>query len=398
MAEWHLVTSEYPPQPGGVSDYTQLVARGLVAAGDAVHVWAARRDDSENHGAENRATAAKSVQVHREFGKFAPADLRRVGKLLDQFPAPRRLLVQWVPQGFGYRSVNLAFCWWLWGRAKVKHDRVELMVHEPFLPFREGTRKQDLAAAAHRLMITLLLNAASRVWVSIPSWETQLRPFALGKNKPFAWLPVPSNIPVVDDPAGSAEVRARYAVSGRSLVGHFGAYDAYLTKAMLELLPPLVSENVKLAVVLLGNGSTDLRTRLLALHPGLSQSVYATGRLSAAELSRHVSACDLMLQPYQDGVSGRRTSVMTALAHGIPVVTTSGKATESCWHESGAVNLSPVEDRTALPAAIRRLLADPVELRRLARAGHILYEDRFALRHIVAQLRDFVLTASVGQS
>ncbi len=26
---WHIVTGEYPPQPGGVSDYTEAVARGL---------------------------------------------------------------------------------------------------------------------------------------------------------------------------------------------------------------------------------------------------------------------------------------------------------------------------------------------------------------------------------
>src|SRR5207248_6476969 len=29
MIEWHVLTGEYPPQPGGVSDYTRQVARGL---------------------------------------------------------------------------------------------------------------------------------------------------------------------------------------------------------------------------------------------------------------------------------------------------------------------------------------------------------------------------------
>ncbi len=36
---WHIITGEYPPAIGGVSSYTQLVAEGLAAAGDAVHVW-----------------------------------------------------------------------------------------------------------------------------------------------------------------------------------------------------------------------------------------------------------------------------------------------------------------------------------------------------------------------
>ena len=40
----------------------------------------------------------------------------------------------------------------------VESDRnvVELMVHEPFLAFREGSWRQDLVALVHRLMITVL--------------------------------------------------------------------------------------------------------------------------------------------------------------------------------------------------------------------------------------------------
>ena len=39
MTTWHIITGEYPPAPGGVSDYTEAVAAGLAAAGDEVHVW-----------------------------------------------------------------------------------------------------------------------------------------------------------------------------------------------------------------------------------------------------------------------------------------------------------------------------------------------------------------------
>ena len=38
--QWHILTGEYPPQPGGVSDYSRMVAHGLAAAGDEVVVWA----------------------------------------------------------------------------------------------------------------------------------------------------------------------------------------------------------------------------------------------------------------------------------------------------------------------------------------------------------------------
>jgi glycosyltransferase involved in cell wall biosynthesis len=264
------------------------------------------------------------------------------------------------------------------------------MVHEPFLAFGEGSRKQDMAAAVHRLMVVLLLRAASHVWVSIPDWETQLRPYLLGQKKSFGWLPVPSNIPVIDDPEGVARIRAQYALPDAQLVGHFGAYDRYMTDLMLELLPSLLTGHDKLSVMLLGKGSLELRNQLIDLHPELSRSVRATGALSTEDVSRHISACDVMLQPYQDGVSGRRTSVMTALSHGVPVVTTSGKATESCWSENHAVKSTKVGDVSGMVDAVQYLLADVTERHDVAAAGRTLYERYFDEKRLVAKLTEVV--------
>lgn len=389
----HIITCEYPPQSGGVSDYTELVAQGLAATGDVVHVWCPPAGNVSAAAVESGTAASAGLFVHRELGRFTPAALRRVGQSLDQFAAPRQLLVQWVPQGYGYRSLNLPFCFWLWQRARLHHDQIEIMVHEPFLAFSEGSIKQDLAAAVHRFMIVILLKAASCVWVSIPDWETCLRPFVIGKDKAFGWLPVPSNIPVIEDAGGSSAVRARYAFPGAPLVGHFGAYDRYLMELMLELLPRLLARQEKLSVMLVGRGSIELRERLIKQHSDLSQHVRATGELDAAEISRHLSACDLMLQPYQDGVSGRRTSVMTALAHGIAVVTTTGKATESIWAESNAVSLVEAGNIQAVVAATERLLSDKEARDSLSNSAISLYRERFDLRHVVSALRRSAQTA-----
>lgn len=318
---------------------------------------------------------------------MSPADLRRVGRMLDAFPEPRRLLVQWVPQGYGYRSLNLPFCLWLRSRAKHKHDQVELMVHEPFLAFAEGSRKQDVAAAVHRLMIVTLLQAASHVWVSIPDWETKLRRFARGNEKSFSWLPVPSNTPVIDDPDSSARIRERYILTGGSLIGHFGAYDRYLTEFMLKLLPTLINDSNNFALLLIGKGSRELRDRVVEANKKMANLVHASGMLSAKDLSLHISACDVMLQPYQDGVSGRRTSVMSALAHGVPVITTEGKATESCWAESNAVALTRVGDVHGMVEVVNSLLDDQKRRDSLGNLGQNLYRETFAIEQTISALR-----------
>src|SRR5262245_16602075 len=116
--QWHIITGEYPPQPGGVSDYTRLVAQTLAASGDEVHVWSPRA------GAVTEKDA--NVVVHSDLGNIGFADLRRMNRMLDRFPAPRHLLVQWVPHAYGYRSINLLFCLWLWFRCKRYGDQLQL--------------------------------------------------------------------------------------------------------------------------------------------------------------------------------------------------------------------------------------------------------------------------------
>lgn len=396
-AAWHIITSEYPPQTGGVSDYTRMIAGGLANAGDEVHVWCPASERTPG-GATNAADgrdasetpAAPAASVHRELGSFTPSDLKRAGLLLDQFPAPRRLLVQWVPHGYGYRSMNLPFCLWLRRRAVKHHDVVEVMVHEPYLAFGDGSWKQSGVAAVHRLMTIVLLKAARRVWMSISGWETLLRPYAFGRALPFTWLPIGSNIAVVDNPSRVAAVRAHYTMDHSHIVGHFGTYDRNTSELLLQSAPALLRENLDCILLLLGYGSEHMRTKFTATHPQLAERIHAAGALAAGELSLYLSACDVLLQPYIDGVSTRRTSLMAGLAHGRAIVTTRGRFTEPLWAESEAVALVPADDIEALVKQTASLLADETSRRQLSASAKELYDKRFAIQRTIVTLRDTV--------
>ena len=215
-----------------------------------------------------------------------------------------------------------------------------------------------------------------------------MRPYALGRKVEFKWLPIASNIPVVDDPAGVDAIRARYTRDGGALMGHFGTYDRHVANLLLQSVPELMKNGRPQAVLLLGRGSEAMREQLIGKLPALAGRVHASGTLSAAELSLPVSACDVMLQPYIDGVSSRRTSTMVALAHGVPVVTTSGILTEQLWDQSRAVALVPVADLPRLVATAQSLLLDLVARRRLSIAGKSLYAEQFEMTRIISSLRD----------
>jgi glycosyltransferase involved in cell wall biosynthesis len=376
---WHIITSEYPPQAGGVSDYTYLVSAGLAGQGDEVHVWCPASSSIQPR--------EDGVAVHRELGAITPADLRRVGRRLDQFPAPRRILVQWVPHGYGRRSMNVAFCWWLWNRAAGHGDRVEIMLHEPYLPFRAGSVRQNAAALVHRLMTILLLRAPERVWVSIPEWTRCWRPYALGRRVRFEWLPIPSSIRVADNPVGVQTARGRYAAKDSVLAGHFGTYGWPITSLLEPVLMALAEDPGNITVLLMGIGSEQFREALVRKQPRLGGLFHATGALSPEDLSCHVAACDLLIQPYPDGVSSRRTSFMVGLSHGKPIVTTTGPLSEPFWEDTGALALAPAGDTNAFLNLVRRLQTDASERERMGRAAKALYHQRFDISHTITSLR-----------
>ncbi len=374
---WHVITGEYPPQVGGVADYTSLVVAGLAAEGDEVHVWCP----------PHAGTPAQpdGVTVHHELGAMRPQDLCAIGQHLDRFPAPRRILVQWVPHGFGYRSMNLPFCLWLWNRAR-HGDRVEIMAHEPFLPFRKGALRQNVAALVHRLMTLVLLRKADRVWMSIPEWENFWRPYALGRPIPFRWLPIPSTIPRFDNPSRVRALRKRYVGEDGFLIGHFGTYGSSITSILEPVLVALAGDPGR-TLLLMGQGSGAYREALIGRHPDLRSLVQEAGSLNAEELSCHVAACDLLFQPYPDGVSSRRTSCMLALSHGKTVLTNLGGLSENFWQGSGAVVLAPTADARTFVGLLREVVSDQERRDSIGRFAAKLYQDRFDISHTVVALR-----------
>jgi glycosyltransferase involved in cell wall biosynthesis len=153
-------------------------------------------------------------------------------------------------------------------------------------------------------------------------------------------------------------------------------------------LTSLLAEDATLSAVCVGAGSEAFVRALVDIRPSLAGRVHATARLSPADVSLHLTACDLLLQPYPDGVTTRRTSVMAGLANARPILTTSGSLTEQIWSATTAAAMVPADNANAFHFAARELLADPGRLAEIASRGDTAYRAHFALDHTIAVLRD----------
>lgn len=373
---WVLISGEYPPQRGGVSDYTRNIACGLSRAGDETHVFA------PGHGAPLRTDSG--VTVHPLPDHYGWRALAAMKDVLRTLPRNRRLLVQYVPQAFGWKGMNVPFCLWL----LLRREPLWVMFHEVMYPLsRKQPLKHNILATVHKAMAYLAARRAERLFVSIPGWGDLLKGIAPRPHE-TQWLPVPSNFDSATDPALTASVRQRITGNREALlIGHFGTFGGPIANLLREALPELLLRQLHAHCYLIGSGSEEFAGELARGESRLRGRVTASGELPQEELSSHLSACDLMFQPYPDGVSSRRGSVMAGLAVGKAIVTTEGHLSEPLWRESGAVRLAPAGSPERLIDATRQLLADPAARERLGRRASELYRTRFTLDQTLARLR-----------
>ena len=370
---WAIVTGEYPPQRGGVSDYTRLVAHALAACGDEVHVWA-----PESSAA---ALPDPTVQVHRLPGHFGPKALAMLDTALRRLPASARLLVQYVPHAYGWKAMNVPLCLWLAARPK---QPLWVMYHEVAFPLSwSQPLKHNFLGLVTRGMAHIVARAAQRIFITIPAWR------ALLPQRPgIELLPVPSNIATSVSPEAAQAVRRRLAPApDQILLGHFGSFSSHTEPSMADILPVVLDAAPNRVAVLVGKGGDRFVAGLLASHPRLEGRITGTGSLPGDDAAAHLAACDLLLQPYADGASGKRGSLMGGLALGLPIVSTHGQASEPFWIESGAVALAQEPGLASFLQTVEAVLADPAHRAELGRQAALLYEQHFSLAHTIRELR-----------
>lgn len=370
MTTWHLLTPEFPPDCGGVGDYTALLAAGLAGAGDRVHVWYPAADDRVDDNGTR-------VSVHRLPDRFGPSSRAAIAAALSAEPGI--VVAQYVPGAFGARGLNVPFCRWLAGMRRAGTD-VRVMFHEPFFYFGVSRPWRNVLAVVQRGMAAILLRAGLRVYYSTETWKRLLAPY--GPQTGVEVLPIPSTIPA-DVPAESI-ARARERRRGPFVVGHFGTYGDHVGDELRRILPALMDRLPDVRVLLVGGGGDGFAR---GLPSGVRDRVDATGRLDGVDAAAGLRACDLLLQPYPDGVTTRRTSAMAALTTSMPVVTTTGSLTEPVWAGSSAVALAPAGDVAAIVDAVAWLAADPDARRLLGARGRQLYDAQFALDVTIARMR-----------
>ena len=179
----------------------------------------------------------------------------------------------------------------------------------------------------------------------------------------YSIIPVGSNLPAVSTPD------SKPATAGVT-IGYFGFVNP--AKGVDTLLD---------AFALAHQQRPELRLTLIcALRPhdpyhqmllrkledeALRGAVTLTGELDDDEAARTLARCHVVVLPFRDGVSLRRTTLMAALALGCPVISTRAAVPPAALHDGRTIVLVPPADAMALARAMVELADDPDRRRSL---------------------------------
>lgn len=253
--------------------------------------------------------------------------------------------------------------------------RFVLSVHEPWVDTYDW--RSALMGGYQRLQLRPLL-AMSDAIVTM----TDTLAATLGREA----IPVALGTTVTPTDEAAPAARERLGLRDRFVVALFGRANPsraldYAEGAIVDLLRTAVGEC--LTVLNVGDLAPEL-----ALPPRID--VRTLGHLDPIELSHALRASHLLLLPFTDGVSTRRTTLMAGLAHGVPVVGLRGDNTDAVLARSGALVLTPVGDRGAFAHAVSDLAVDCARLQALGAAGRRLYLAEFDWPVVARRVRDVV--------
>ncbi len=324
-----FLTGEYPPMQGGIADHTAYLAQYLALLGVECTVLTSRRwqrtgpsDRGEGHsGRANDTPAAVHALVPNWGWRCWPAvsgylKARRPDILHIQYQAAAFDLggwVNWLP-------------WYL--KKRRGPTRVVTTFHDLRIPYifpKAGPfRRQSVLALARHSDGVICTNRA----------DLRTLRDNLTAPPPLKLVPLGNNV----DPRPPADFeraawRSRYRAGAQTLLL---AYFGFLNESkggeeLIEALALLRQQGIDARLLFIGGdvGHADptnvayaQRVQALIERFSLAEWVYRTGYVDPPEVSANLLAADAVVMPYRDGVSFRRTTLIAALRHGCPVVST----------------------------------------------------------------------------
>jgi glycosyltransferase involved in cell wall biosynthesis len=392
-----LIFPAYPPYPHAIGQYTSQLAAALRQEGVEARVICSQEQSVA--GAVLKTPVSEEfidgIQVIKGFSLDHPEEL--VATIQSDPPAVA--VLQYCPFSWGLRGrcPGLLRAWRQLAQQCPSVGRIT-MFHE--LWTETGSWKARLMKLYQRAQAVSIARASQSLCFSCDRWYRKMK---LSVNDlPARVIPVGTNIPVAL--ISASEARRRLGIPDSALVlGVMGTgHPSRRFDLVAAAFQATVAVHPDARLLYIGPDRAVLAEAFGGEQHLRNLGVIADGWADDVETSKRLAAVDLYLCPFSDGVSCRRGSFITGLAHGLVCLSTRTDDTDSVLLEAAeggceALFLVDAKDRSGFAQKALAL----VEARRRARPGQnearALYQRVFAWNAIAKSLLEVVHQLPRGQ-
>ncbi len=389
-----FITGEYPSMQGGVGDYTRRLGQALGELGADVHVLTHVNAGGDHLRVPVAAYEPTVYPVLARTGWNLWGETRRFIRALR----PEVVHIQYQSAAYGLHPAVNYLPWRL--RALQHRPVVVATFHDLRFPYifpKAGPlRWQAVLALARGSDADVITNPADWSHLAQAGLTQKLYPIPIGSN-------------IECEPPADYDRNHQRAQWGAGpdtwLLAYFGFLNAGKGgETLVRALAELVHAGRPARLLMVGGkvGASDPtneayleRVERLTVDLGVADKVQWTGFTASDQVSANLLAADCAVLPYREGATLRHGSLMAALAHALPIVSTQASAGAEAdpglfptLRDGESALLVPPEDPIRLAAAVERVMSDPTLAARLS-AGALALSRQFewatlAQRHLEA--------------
>ena len=359
-----FLTGKFPPVPCGIGDYTFRLASGLACLGHEPFVITSQRE-----GLSPDENLDSTIRTWRDIPEWNLAGCQSILQRLREHPM-EIVHIQYHALSFSLHPAITMLPRLVKSRLRPRPPKIAVTLHELAGPMAALT-----PGPARRLWLLPLLLSSDSVIVTNERDLSRLSliPFLRGR---LHHIPLASPMSTPTIPSLSREerdsVRQQAGVGPEEiLLVRFGfVHNVFgsLIPELLQALRVLVKRGFPARLLLAGGDNEGDRRRILSIasRMGMEDKLLWTGYRTADEISHFLYSSDIAVQLYPDGVSEKRSSLHTVMAHGLPVISTRRGRPSSLFHHGENVLLVSSRHPDQLADAISELIADRPLKKRLS--------------------------------
>jgi glycosyltransferase involved in cell wall biosynthesis len=363
-----LLSGAFPPQFDGIGDHTWWLSQALANQGQEIVVFTSLAPSRPR---------PEGVEVICCFDPAKPQTIRLFPRALHTAGRFDWLLLQYNPFSFGRRG----FAPWIITAVRKARIPLALMLHETYVPL--WPWQFTLMRLWQYPQFALLVRMAHALFVSTKRWVPRVQRWT---KKNCSVLPVGSNLPRCELTKREAKTKLGFSPEAL-LLGVFGFMHVSKQTAWVGGAARQVHERYPQTQLLSVGQTSDSLLAACGRVP-----VHQHGLLPASEASLRLRAMDLFLAPFVDGISARRTSVIAAFQHGIPVCSTVSEYTDPFLRNfvSSAISLTPSDSEALFTQSAIDMAQRSLQQSDLGQDLAKFHDNHFAwpviARHLIAEL------------